>query len=190
MLALIMAVPPDLSGRQDGITERYLAQIAAGDKKALASLYEQTHAAVYGFALSILKQTQDAEDVVHDTYLRIWQSAGSYTPAGKPLAWIFTITRNLARMRQREQSRTVTVSPEEWQTLFADVPAVSREDRVTLTALLGTLSDEERQIVMLHTVTGLKHREIAQLLQLKLPTVLSKYNRALKKLHTALKEAD
>ena len=44
------------------------------------------------------------------------------------------------------------------------------------------LNQQERQIVVLHAVSGFRHREIAQLLQLPLPTVLSKYHRALKKL--------
>ena len=74
--------------------------------------------------------------------------------------------------------------------MFADEPLVDQEDRMVLGALLGILSDEERQIVVLHAMTGFKHREIAQLLDLRLPTVLSKYNRAVKKLRGALKEAD
>lgn len=185
MLTFTMAMPPSQSGRQDDITEAYIKKIAGGDKEALALLYEQTHAAVYGFALSILKNRQDAEDVEQDTYLQLWKAAGSYTPAGKPLAWIFTITRNLARMRLREQSRTITIPTEDWQSMFADEPALDYEDRLVLEALLNVLSDEERQIVMLYTVAGLKHREIAELLNLRLSTVLSKYARALKKLRNA-----
>lgn len=185
MFAFIMAMPSGQSGRRDDITEAYIKKIAGGDKEALARLYEQTHAAVYGFAVSILKNRQDAEDVEQDTYLRIWEAAGSYTPAGKPLAWIFTITRNLALMRLREQSRTITIPPEDWQAMFADEPAVGYEDRLVLESLLTILSDEERQIVMLYMVAGLKHREIAELLNLRLSTVLSKYTRALKKLRRA-----
>lgn len=190
MLTFIMAVPSGRSGRQDDILEMYLSKIAEKDKEALALLYEKTHAAVYGFALSILKNRQDAEDVAHDTYVQIWKAAVSYQPAGKPLAWIFTIVRNLARMRMREQKRTVAVAPQDWQSMFADKPSVEHEDRLVLLSLLRELSDEERQIVLLHALTGLKHREIAELLQLGLPTVLSKYSRALKKMRSALKEAD
>ena len=51
---------------------------------------------------------------------------------------------------------------------------------------MRVLGDEERQVVMLHAVAGFKHREIAQMLDMALPTVLSKYNRALKKLRTRL----
>ena len=58
-----------------------------------------------------------------------------------------------------------------------------------LSGLLSALNDQERQIITLHALTGLKHREIAALLDLPLPTVLSKYSRALKKLKLAWKEA-
>lgn len=55
-------------------------------------------------------------------------------------------------------------------------------------AALNILSDEERQIITLHSISGLKHREIADLLNLKLTTVLSKYHRGLKKLKDAIRE--
>ena len=57
-----------------------------------------------------------------------------------------------------------------------------------LAAALKTLGDEERKVVLLHAVSGLKHREIAQDLGLPLSTVLSRYNRALKKLKRYLTE--
>jgi RNA polymerase sigma-70 factor (ECF subfamily) len=59
-----------------------------------------------------------------------------------------------------------------------------------LDACLGQLSDEERQIVVLHAVAGFRHREIAALLELPLPTVLSKYSRALKKLKALLTKGE
>ena len=62
----------------------------------------------------------------------------------------------------------------------------SRTGRV-LQEALARLSGEERRIVLLHAVTGLKHREIAQLLELPLSTVLSKYHRGLKKLKSLMK---
>ena len=57
-----------------------------------------------------------------------------------------------------------------------------------LQSLLSQLSDEERQIVTLHALTGCKHREIAAVLNIPLSTVLSKYRRALRKLEKALEE--
>lgn len=190
MLFLCMTVPGPLSRGDAAVLDHCISSIARGEQDALARLYERTHAAVYGFALSIVKKVPDAEDVLQDVYLQIWQAADRYTSHGKPMAWIITITRNLALSRLREQRKTVTMSPEDWQLQFADIPAVTQEDRLILETLLASLGEEERQIVTLHALTGLKHREIAALLALPLPTVLSKYNRALKKLQQALKEAE
>lgn len=183
---MTMAVP--LSGPDGATLDRCISNIAHGDREALAILYHETRSAVYGFALSILKNRHDAEDVLQDVYLQVWHGAEGYRSQGKPLAWLITITRNLALSRLRDHGKTVTLSPEDWHTQFADIPAVTAEDRMTLEAMLSTLSDEERQIVTLHALTGLKHREIAAMLTIPLPTVLSKYNRALKKLRLALKE--
>ena len=78
--------------------------------------------------------------------------------------------------------------PEDWRVRFAQAPAVTHEERLALEALLEALSDQERQVVALHAIAGLKHREIAQLLSLPLSTVLSRYHRALNKLKLTLKE--
>lgn len=171
------------------VLEGYLARIAAGEQDALAELYHRTRPAVYGFALSIVKNQHDAEDILHDAYLQIWQAAGSYHSQGKPMAWILTITRNLALTRLRQQSRTEPLSMEDWQDRFASLESVTQEDRMALAALLAALEDTERQIVVLHALSGLKHREIAEMLNMALPTVLSKYHRAMKKLRLAWKEA-
>jgi len=84
MLALLATLLSAGSGGQDDMLETYIAQIADGHKDGMALLYEHTHAAVYGFALSILRNRQDAEDVQHDTYIQIWKAADSYQPTGKP----------------------------------------------------------------------------------------------------------
>lgn len=96
------------------LLEGYLARIAAGEQDALADLYHKTRPAVYGFALSILKNEHDAEDVLHDAYVQIWQAAGTYQGRGKPMAWILTITRNLSLTHLRRQSRTEPLNMEDW----------------------------------------------------------------------------
>ena len=77
---------------------------------------------------------------------------------------------------------------EDWEGAFDNIPAASPEDRIVLTACMDKLKDDERQIIMLHAVSGFKHREIAEFLSLPLSTVLSKYHRALKKLRVLLTE--
>jgi len=100
------------------------------------------------------------------------------------MAWILTIARNLARMKLRQSTRHTELDEAQWEAIPADASGISPEDRHLLQDALGILSDEARHIVMLHIAAGLKHREIAGLLELPLPTVLSKYHRALKKLKT------
>ncbi len=166
--------------------EGLLAEIAQGSEEALRALYAETSAAVYGFALSILKNTHDAEDVMQDTYIRLCGAASAYRPEGKPMAWILTITRNLARMRLRESGKTVYPdTPEQWPEETALFHSGS-DDRLVLAAAMRRLADDERQIVMLHAVSGLKHREIAALLEQPMSTVLSRYHRALAKLRREL----
>lgn len=166
--------------------EALMAGIAAGDQEALAQLYARGKGAVYGLALSILRSAPDAEDVTQDTFVRVWERIEQYSPHGTPMAWILTITRNLARMRLRERAHTQDIEPEVWDSFAADAPNVTTEDRAVLTAALRTLTEQERQVVTLHAVAGLKHREIAKLLEMPLATVLSKYRRSLAKLKRKL----
>ena len=165
--------------------EALLARIAKEDKAALGELYERTKAAVYGFAMSLSHCPADAEDVLQDTYLAVYSAAGGYVPRGKPMAWIMTIAKNLARMRLRAAGKQLDLAEEDWGRYLAAAPNVSPDERMLLQAAMKVLSDEQ-QIVMLHAVAGMKHREIARLLDMPTATVLSKYSRAIKKLRIAM----
>ena len=162
--------------------EQCLLGIGEQDLKALEEFYYRTSTSVYGFALSVLKNTQDAEDVMHDLYILVWSAAGKYHADGKPMAWVLTIKRNLCLQKLREYRKQSDIPREDWEVYISNNGQMSAEDKLVLTECLKNLSDEERQIVMLHAVSGFKHREIARLLEMPLSTVLSKYNRAMKKL--------
>ena len=170
--------------------EWLISGIAAGSREDLAELYRRTRAAVYGLALSYLKNGAEAEDVTQDTFVKVWSAAPSYRPQGKPMAWLLTIARNLALGQLRSAARIQDLSEAEWSAFAIESDTLTADDRTVLTAALGRLSDEERHIVVLHAVCGLKHREIAQFLGLALPTVLSKYHRSLKKLNVFLEGDD
>ena len=186
MLMLLAALQSEYGVPDPQQLEGLMAGLAAGDRESLAQLYHRTRAAVYGLALSILGSGHDAEDVTQDTYVTAWEKCHLYRPQGTPMAWLLTITRNLARMKLRDRGRTQDLGEEQWHAIPAQSPSVTPEDRAVLEAALNILSDQERRIVVLHAAAGLKHREIAKLLELPLPTVLSKYRRALSKLTTTL----
>lgn len=166
--------------------DEYILDMAAGDSSALAALYEEASPAVFGFALSILKNRQDAEDVLQDCFISAYGGAGGYSSRGKPMAWLLTIARNRCMQKLRERKRTSDIPEEDWERYLESLDRVTPEDKIVLSECMRTLTDEERQIVVLHAVGGFKHREIAELTELPLPTVLSKYSRAIKKLRKHL----
>ena len=190
MLVLGAMAQEARAANPNGELEALIGGIAAGSREDLAELYRRTRAAVYGLALSYLKNGAEAEDVAQDTFVKVWAAAPSYRPQGKPMAWLLTIARNLALGRLRTAARIQDLSEAQWSAFSIESDSLTADDRTVLAAALGRLSDEERHIVVLHAVCGLKHREIAQFLGLARPTVLSKYHRSLKKLKTILEGDD
>ena len=170
--------------------QRMLLRVAEGEREALAELYQHTRAAVYGLALSYLKNAHDAQDLTQDVYVQVWDCAQQYRPTGSPIGWLLTVCRSLCLMRLRREKNNAALSEEEWDAIPAQACGLDADERILLQQALGSLAEEERRIVLLHAVTGMKHREIAALLELPLPTVLSKYHRALKKMRSFLEGDD
>ena len=170
--------------------QQLLIHIAGGEHEALAELYQRTRSAVYGLALSYLKNAHDAQDLTQDVYVQVWDRAEQYRLTGSPMGWLLAVCRNLCLTRLRREERHAALSEEEWDAIPARECGLDADERALLQGALASLTDEERRIVLLHAVTGLKHREIAALLELPLPTVLSKYHRALKKMRSFLEGDD
>lgn len=160
--------------------EEYLKEIADDNMASLRLLYEETSAGVYSFTLSMLKNREDAEDAMQDVYLSIHRSAHLYTPMGRPMEWIMTVTKNICISKLRDRNKLKPLSDEDKPIAFPDISR--SEDRMLLNEALKILTDEERKVIILKTVAQLKHREIATVLGIPQATVRSKYRRALKKL--------
>ncbi|HBG44093.1 MAG TPA: RNA polymerase sigma factor, partial [Firmicutes bacterium] len=163
-------------------------QIGAGDPSAFEELYHLTEKTVYAFLLSILRNHDLAQDIMQETYLKIRSAAHLYQPQGKPLAWIFTIARNLALMELRSNERYVNT---EFSLMENDINfsyVSDHDDQIVLQMALNVLNKQEREVILLYAVSGLKHREIASSLSVPLSTVLSQYHRGLKKLKKYLVE--
>lgn len=161
--------------------DSYLDKISFNDIEAFNELYNLVNTNVYSFALSILKNHEDALDVTQETFISIYHNAHRYHTQGKPMAWILTITKNLAYMKLRSDKKEVDITNIEFKTN-------DNYDKILINYLLENLSELERQIVVLHSLNGFKFHEIAHILDLKLATTLSKYHRAIKKLRELMKE--
>lgn len=161
-------------------------QIAEGNKDAFRILYEHTYQSIYVYLLSIVQNKEEAEDLLQETFIRVRLYVDRYSDQGKPLAWMFTIARNLAYMRLRELKKKSFQEFETIQNMIGFSVIQNVENRIVLEGAFQVLNDEERSIVLLHAVSGMKHKEIASILNKPLSTVLSKYNRAIKKLNQEL----
>ncbi|MEG1942630.1 MAG: RNA polymerase sigma factor [Angelakisella sp.] len=173
--------------RQPKIDEQLFVRIGNDDRGAFEELYRLTERTLYAFALSILQNPHDTQDVVQDVYLKVRAAAHLYEPRGKPLAWLFTITRNLCNNRLR-QNKTDYLPEEDFADNLRFSYVEDSDDRMILSAALKLLAEPERQVLLLHLVSGMHHREIAQSLGQPLSTVLSRYHRALGKLKKQLTE--
>ncbi|MBR2651112.1 MAG: RNA polymerase sigma factor [Clostridia bacterium] len=168
---------------RDKTVEELLQKIGIGDKNALARLYELVSGDVYAYALSKLGNAADAEDVLQDSFVKIYRYASRYEAQGKPMAWIFTIAANTAKRQRELKARHISYD----DALDANEPKEPSAEESSIRnefirELLASLSEGEREIVVMHAMWGFKHREIAKHLGMPLATVLSKYNRAIKKL--------
>lgn len=171
--------------------EKCLRELAAGNADALGELYALTGAFVYGYALSLLRNHSDAEDVRHACFLKLLDEPQSYEPRGKPLAWLAAVTRNLCMMKLRERRREAPLGKDEAERIeLPDDGRLSPEDAVLLNECMRALTPEENGIIVMHIVGGMKHREIAAALGMKTATVISKYGRALKKLGKELENEE
>jgi RNA polymerase sigma-70 factor (ECF subfamily) len=172
------------------IDERLFVRIGKGDNTALDELYHLTERTLYAFTVSLTRDHDMALEIMQETYLKILSAAHLYRPMGKPLAWMFTITKNLYYSEVKKRGRYDVQDPMELSNDRRFSYVTDAEDRMVLEGVLMKLTEEEREIIMLYAVSGMKHREIAENLDMKLSTLLSKYHRGLKKLKDYLEEKE
>lgn len=172
------------------IDERLFVRIGKGDNTALDELYHLTERTLYAFTVSLTRDHDMTLEIMQETYLKILSAAHLYKPMGKPLAWMFTITKNLYYSEVKKRGRYDVQDPMELSNDRRFSYVTDAEDRMVLEGVLMKLTDEEREIIMLYAVSGMKHREIAENLDMKLSTLLSKYHRGLKKLKDYLEEKE
>ncbi len=155
-----------------------LRAIAVGDPVAIRQLYEKYKDDIYRYALSITRDAQMAEDILHDTIIKVMENAHSYK-GGKVKSWIMRIAHNLAINQIKKHSR-------ELQTEFIAQNDESFTDSFDeIVSLLPDIVD--RKIVGLRIDGGFKNTEIAELLGLDHKAVSRRYKNALKLLKSKLK---
>ncbi len=178
-----------------------IADLCEGDETALAPLVERYKRMVYRLAVQITKNHADADDVMQETFIKVYRSIHTFRRDAAFETWLYRITVNEAlnfvkrRERRRECTLETTVETEYEATArhhaqLANDPhtqAEKSELRQYVTEAVNSLSLKHRTVVILHEFEGLTHAEIASILNCSEGTVRSRLHHARKKLRTLLK---
>ena len=168
---------------------------ARGERNALASLYRHEGRYLLGVALRIVRERAQAEDVLHDAFLSIWQRAASFeAQRGPGRAWLYSVVRNAALNAVRGQARVVNLDEEAVHAVDDQAALASYRSRMNVQELsvdlgkldgcLGQLEPARRDCIGLAYVDGCTHAEIAQRTATPLGTVKAWIQRGMR----ALKE--
>jgi RNA polymerase sigma-70 factor (ECF subfamily) len=172
---------------------RLLEAIARGDRDAFARFYDRHAALVHTFALRILRERGEAEEVVQDVFVQVWRQAGTYSAdRGTPEAWLITLTRSrgidkLRSRRRRDEMARPADDPDRLPaSAVAESAAGQAEARATLGGALGDLPAAQRSVLELAYFDGLTQSEIAARLGEPLGTVKTRMRSGLERLRGAL----
>jgi RNA polymerase sigma-70 factor (ECF subfamily) len=161
------APPPD-----DAEDEVLVAAMAAGDRAALALLYERHGSLLLGLALRIVGERREAEDLLHDVFLEAWRSAKDFDPKrGRVRTWL------AIRMR----SRALDLVPDDTEGASPDHGKVR--------SALAELSSDQRRVLELAYFEGLTCSQIAERIAIPVGTVKSRIAAGLERLRSGLVDA-
>ena len=168
----------------------------AGNSSAFGAAYDQYASLVYGLLLRIIRDAQDAQEILQETFLSAWTNARKFDPErGSELAWLISMARSRAldRLRSRERrGQREQEAARQISTLRPNVdplgndPVAFREIRSAVRSALKELPDAQRSALELAYFDGLSQSEIASRLGEPLGTIKTRTNLALKKLRERL----
>jgi RNA polymerase sigma-70 factor (ECF subfamily) len=177
-----------------GIDE-VIARIARGERGALHSAYDAFAGRAMAIALGILRSTEEAEEVVQETFVEVWRRAGEYRKErGTPGAWIAAMARNRAIDRLRERTRdentirTLAAQPPREPDPPPSESAARQRERTRVRVALDALPPEQRRTLELAYFVGLTQSEIARATGDALGTVKTRIRLGMEKLAEALLE--
>lgn len=186
-----------LSTEQEDQLKEWLAAAARADGAAFRRLYDATSAKLFGFAVRILGKGELAEEVLQESYVSIWNNAGSYRPAlAAPLTWMTAIVRNKAfdALRRRGDRGGIEINgldPEIVQAMESDGPTPLEalqlsSDATALALCMKRLEALHRQAIALAFYHDLSHSEVAGQFQLPIGTIKTWIRRGLERLRACL----
>lgn len=166
---------------------RLVKRLQNGDMSVFDPIYYETKSLVYYTVLNILKDQSLSEDIMQDSYLKALEKIHSFKPSYSFKSWIVMIARNLAINEYNRRKRELSFDVNEDEYIFGTQESTS-EKQMIVKEMLESLKPEEQEIVILHVIGDMKHREIAAILNKPIGTVTWAYNEAIKKLRNQYRE--
>lgn len=196
------ATPQRTAARKDPGIERprselleLLDEVARGNKSAFAKLYGLTNRKLLGVALRILRDRALAEDVLQETYVKIWRHAASYDPAiAAPMTWMATIIRHVAIDSVRKRQVEACGTEDEMSSLSSNDPDPADEMdlaklRPLALAAFARLPEDKRQLIMLAYFRDQSRHQLSLRLGIPANTVKTHLRRALLELRATMSAA-
>ena len=179
----------------------WLADVARKDAGAFRSLYDATSSKLFGFALRILVKRESAEEVLQESFVSIWNNAGSYQASlAAPMTWMTTIVRNKAFDMLRRVDHTVEIDADTFDKDVMDalesadptpINALQlSQDSKALAGCFSRLEGLHRQAIAMAFYHYLSHSEVAQQMHLPIGTVKTWIRRGLERLRVCLTRAE
>ena len=179
----------------DGLQKQLLRRIAAEDRQALADLYDQLAGSLFAIAYRILGDRHEAEEVIQDVFVQIWDKAATFDPVmAAPFTWALSITRNRSIDRLRSRQRRARLMDDlEHATEVNSTPGapgsdfhLADDELTTIRSAVHSLPLEQRQAIEMAFFGGKTHLEIAEELQEPLGTIKARIRRGMLRLRESL----
>ncbi|MGH8587873.1 MAG: sigma-70 family RNA polymerase sigma factor [Gammaproteobacteria bacterium] len=182
---------------RERVDARLVERMAQRDHQALGELYDRFSGPLYAMALRVLRDSNEAQDVVHDAFVTLWEKAATFDPArGSAFSWAVTLVRNraidLVRMRRRRAellSKSVPADlgyAEESPVASGGETAALDDEARAVRAAVGTLPLDQKRALELAFFSGFTQEEIALKLSEPLGTIKARIRRGLLKLRESL----
>jgi len=176
--------------------EQLVRKSQQDDERAFGELVSRYESKVYSLALKMVRNPEDAEDVLQDTFLRAYRGIKSFKGNSTFSTWIYRITANSALMRLRKrQLPTVSIDDADEREApiniadWAPGPVeqmLNQETQAAMTEAIESLPPEFRQVFVLRDIEELSNAEVAEILDLSVAAVKSRLHRARLKVRNRL----
>lgn len=177
--------------RREPSDEELMARLRGGHDEALRVLYQRHAGPLYNFAIRFLIDPGMAEEVLQETFLRVYKERAAFRPVATFKTWAFTIAHNLCMDILRSAPRNLEVAadplPEVADPALTPLDHLDRADReAAVRRALAELSSEDRELLLLSRYHGFRYRDIAAMVGASEEAVKMRAYRALTRLRKIL----